>query len=88
MSLLIITSTTFLGAIVLLAMLKPKKLHVRVEPMKMKVMGINIMPIIITVYNLMPAWMRKKSITKKVKIIKPINIFYSRKPIEGLDIMS
>jgi len=65
MSLLLIAGSTFLGAVILLIIFKPKKLHVMVEPMKMKVMGINIMPMIITVYNLMPTSMRKSSITKK-----------------------
>ena len=38
----------------------------KVEPMKMKVMGVNIFPAIVFMYNTMPEGMRKKSITKQV----------------------
>ena len=49
-------------------MTRPKELHVKVEPLKMKVMGIDIMPMIVTMMNLMPEGMRKDSITKQVLV--------------------
>ena len=69
MSLLLITGSTLLGAVLLLIIMKPKKLHVEVEPMKMKVMGINIWPLLVTMNNLMPEGMRKNAVTKQVTII-------------------
>lgn len=65
MSLLLITGSTLLGAVLLLIIMKPKKLHVEVEPMKMKVMGINIWPLLVTMNNLMPEGMRKNAVTKQ-----------------------
>ena len=67
MSMLLIIGSIFLGGVLLLTTTRPKKLHVKVEPMKMKVMGINIWPMIVTVNNLMPEGMRKSKVTKKVK---------------------
>ena len=48
--------------------MKPKKLNVTVEPMKVKMMGTNIMPMISTISNVIPEGMRKNAITKLVKI--------------------
>ena len=44
----------------------PKKLHVKVDSMKMKIMGFNIMPIMVMMMNLMPESMRRSTVTKKV----------------------
>ena len=74
MSLFLITGSTLLGAVLLLIIMKPKKLHVEVEPMKMKVMGINIWPLLVTMNNLMPEGMRKNSVTKQVKLTMLLTI--------------
>ena len=44
--------------------MKPKVLPIDIEPMEMKVMGINMIPIIGKVFNMMPKNMRKKTICK------------------------
>ena len=49
--------------------MKPKKLHVTIEPMKVKIMGTNIMPMISTISNVIPEGIRKNAIIKLVKII-------------------
>ena len=48
-------------------MSQPKKFHVKVDSMKMKIMGFNIMPIMVMMMNLMPESMRRSTVTKKVR---------------------
>jgi len=44
---------------------KLKRVHVEVEQMEMKVMGINIFPLIIFMFRIMPDGMRKQTVTKQ-----------------------
>ena len=55
-----------IGAVLFFLMSQPKKLHVKVDSIKMNVMGFNIMPIMVVMMNWMPESMRRSTVTKKV----------------------
>ena len=66
MSLLLITGSCTVGIVLYFLLTQPKRLHVKVDSMKMKVMGINIMPIMVMMMNWMPEGMRRDTVTKQV----------------------
>ena len=67
MSLLLVGSAMIVGLLLfIIFMMKPKPFHVNIEPMEMKVLGVNIFPAIILMFNMMPEGMRKRTVTKQV----------------------
>ena len=66
MSLFVITGTCTVGIVLYFLLSQPKRLHVKVDSMKMKVMGVNIMPIMVMIMNWMPEGMRRDPVPKQV----------------------
>ena len=68
MGFLLVASGILCGVVALYFLLKPKvkPFHVDIDPIEMKVMGINIFPLFIFMMSVMPDGMRKKMMTKKV----------------------
>ena len=66
----LIVGSCFVGLILYKLITQPQRLHVKVKPMEMKVMGINIMPIIVFLINQLPEGMRRNKVTKKVRTVE------------------
>lgn len=68
MGFFLVASGILAGLVALYFLLKPKvkQFHVDVEPMEMKVMGINIFPILCFMFRSVPDGWRKSMITKQV----------------------
>jgi len=69
MGFLMIILLIMVGIISLYFLLRPrvKPFHVNVEPMVMKMMGVNMFPVFHFMMSIMPASMRKQTVTKEVK---------------------
>ena len=52
----------------IILMMKPRPFHVNVAPVEMKVLGVNIFPILVLMFNMMPEGMRKRTVTKQVQL--------------------
>jgi len=73
MSLLLVGSALLAGILVISFMMRSKPFHVKVDPMEMKVLGVNIFPAIVFMFNIMPEGMRR-SILAKQDAPKPGNV--------------
>lgn len=65
MSLLFVGSAILAGILVIIFMTRCKPFHVKVAPMEMKVLGFNIFPAIVFMFDLMPESMRRSTLAKQ-----------------------
>ena len=69
MSLLLVGSAIIAGLLLfIIFMTRPRPFHVKVAPMEMKVLGVNIFPAIVFMFNMMPDGIRKSTVTKQVAL--------------------